>query len=415
MQSMNAIGIIVLAALIMDFTLRIFSDCLNLRAARDQIPEGFEAVYPPDRYRRSQDYLRTRTRFGWCSAAVFLLAILTFWFGGGFEALDRWVRGFNWNPVVSGMLYIGTLALLRSVLALPFRIYATFVIEKGFGFNTTDWKTFVADGFKAALIFATLGGAILCLVLGLFEYVGTGAWLFCWMGVSIMVVGIQFVAPRWILPLFNSYKPIEDGDLRSAILRYARSIDVPLENILVMDGSRRTTKSNAFFTGFGSQRRAVLFDTLVGAHSISETLAVIAHEMGHYKKHHILKSLAVGVLHMGIIFFLFSLVASSRELFAAFQVERMSIYSGLVFFALLYTPLDLALGVLLKAQSRRHECEADCFAVETTGNPKALSDALKKLSSHNLANLTPHPFYVALHYSHPPLLKRIRAIEDLKD
>jgi STE24 endopeptidase len=411
---MNAIGFIVLAALLVEFALRLLADGLNLRAARQDLPDGLKTVYSPERYRASQDYLRVRTRFRWFSSAVFLGALLSFWFGGGFELLDGWVRSSALNPVARGLLYIGILALFRSMLGLPFHVYATFVIEKRFGFNTTGWRTFAADGLKAGLLSVILGGPLLALVLGLLEYAGSYAWLFAWFGAAIFLLGAQFIAPRWILPLFNTFAPLPEGELRSAIMRYARSIDFPLENIFVMDGSRRTTKSNAFLAGFGKHRRAVLFDTLVGEHTLPEAIAVLAHEIGHHKKHHILKSLALGILHTGVLFYLFSLVASSQELFAAFGVERISTYGGLVFFSLLIAPADLALGILLNALSRRREREADRFSVATTGRRASLADALRKLSAHNLANPCPHPFFVALHYSHPPLSARIREIEDLE-
>jgi STE24 endopeptidase len=410
---MNTIAAVVLIFLVFEFALRLIADGLNLKAFRNEVPEAFRDSYKPERYGTAQAYLRARTRLGWCSGAFLLAATLVFWFGGGFGWVDHRVRALGLGPVSAGLVYVGSIAMLRGILSLPFRIYSVFVIETRFGFNTTGWKTFLLDGIKTTLLSLAIGGTILSLVLYLFEHTGSFSWLYCWVGISFLMLCIQFIAPRWILPMFNTYTPLEAGDLRSAIQKYARSVRFPLENIFVMDGSRRSTKSNAFFTGFGRHRRAALFDTLVASHSTSELLAVFAHEVGHFKKHHITTSLVLGVLQTGAFFFLFSRVVSGSALFHAFGVEQPSVYAGLVLFVFLCAPLDLPLGVILNAWSRRREHEADRFAVETTGDHRSLVQALKKLSSHNLSNLTPHRLYVFLNYTHPPLLDRIRAIQAL--
>lgn len=410
---MNTIAAVVLIFLVFEFALRLIADGLNLKAFRNEVPEAFRDSYKPERYGTAQAYLRARTRLGWCSGAFLLAATLVFWFGGGFGWVDHRVRALGLGSVPAGLVYVGAIAMLRGILSLPFRIYSVFVIETRFGFNTTGWKTFLLDGIKTTLLSLAIGGTILSLVLYLFEHTGSFSWLYCWVGISFLMLCIQFIAPRWILPMFNTYTPLEAGDLRSAIQKYARSVRFPLENIFVMDGSRRSTKSNAFFTGFGRHRRAALFDTLVASHSTSELLAVFAHEVGHFKKHHITTSLVLGVLQTGAFFFLFSRVVSGSALFHAFGVEQPSVYAGLVLFVFLCAPLDLPLGVILNAWSRRREHEADRFAVETTGDHRSLVQALKKLSSHNLSNLTPHRLYVFLNYTHPPLLDRIRAIQAL--
>lgn len=410
---MNTIAAVVLIFLVFEFALRLIADGLNLKAFRNEVPEAFRDSYKPERYGTAQAYLRARTRLGWCSGAFLLAATLVFWFDGGFGWVDHRVRALGLGPVPAGLVYVGAIAMLRGILSLPFRIYSVFVIETRFGFNTTGWKTFLLDGIKTTLLSLAIGGTILSLVLYLFEHTGSFSWLYCWVGISFLMLCIQFIAPRWILPMFNTYTPLEAGDLRSAIQKYARSVRFPLENIFVMDGSRRSTKSNAFFTGFGRHRRAALFDTLVASHSTSELLAVFAHEVGHFKKHHITTSLVLGVLQTGAFFFLFSRVVSGSALFLAFGVEQPSVYAGLVLFVFLCAPLDLPLGVILNAWSRRREHEADRFAVETTGDHRSLVQALKKLSSHNLSNLTPHRLYVFLNYTHPPLLDRIRAIQAL--
>lgn len=410
---MNLIAAIILTSLVLEFVLHLIADGLNLKSSQQETPELLKGIYDPERYRNAQAYLRARTFWGWCSGAFFLAATLGFWFSGGFSFLDLWVRSFAPGPVTAGLAYIGGIALLRFILSVPFRAYSIFGIENRFGFNTTAWRTFFLDGIKAVLLSLALGGPLLALILWLFEYAGSFSWLYCWVGISFFMFCMQWMASRWILPLFNTYAPLGAGSIRSAIQDYARSVRFPLENIFVMDGSRRSTKGNAFFTGFGQHRRAALFDTLVASHPTSELVAIFAHEVGHYKKHHTIISLVLGVLQTGVLLFLFSRVVSSHELFRAFGVEQPSLYAGLVFFALLYSPLDFVLRLVLNALSRRHELEADRFAVETTGDRQSLAEALKKLSSRNLSHLTPHRFYVILNYTHPPLLDRIRWIQDM--
>lgn len=407
---MNLIGAIILIAMIADLVLHFSGDLLNLRYIRDDVPAEFEGVFEADKYRLSQKYLTTRTRFGWLTAIFSLAVVLVFWFSRGFDFLDQWVRSMGWGSILTGLVFIGILMLGRAALSLPFSIYSTFKIESDFGFNRTSVSTFVLDLIKGLLLAIVLGGVLLVVVLALFEYAGPHAWIYCWAAVTVFTLAIQFLAPTWIMPLFNTYTALEEGDLRQAIFNYARSIDFPLTNIFVMDGSRRSTKSNAFFTGFGRNKRIVLFDTLIAQHSVDELVAVLAHEMGHYKKKHIIQSILLGILQTGLLFFLVSFFISYQGLFDAFFMRQKSVYAGLLFFGLLYTPIDFFIGLGLQLVSRRHEYAADRFAVATTAAPEAMVDALKKLSVNNLSNLRPHPFYVFLNYSHPPVLERIRAI-----
>jgi STE24 endopeptidase len=259
-----------------------------------------------------------------------------------------------------------------------------------------------------------LGGPLVAGILAFFEYAGVNAWWYSWIAVTFFMLVMQYIAPAWIMPLFNKFDPLEDGNLKEAIISYARSIAFPLENVYVMDGSRRSSKSNAFFTGFGRQKRIVLFDTLIKQSAIPELVAVLAHEMGHYKKKHILQSLIIGIIQMGVMFFLLSLFISYQGLFDAFYMDQKSVYGGLIFFGMLYSPIGFITGIFIQMLSRKNEYEADRFAVETTKEPQFLANALKKLSVHNLSNLVPHPFYVFIHYSHPPILERINAILKIK-
>ena len=407
---MNTIAWIILTALILEFALHWMADMLNLSHLKVPLPDEFRACYDPTRYRRSQTYLRDNTRFGWISAGVHLLAVLIFWFADGFPWVDLQVRSLGWGPLASGVLYIVILITLNGLLSLPFQFYATFVIEARYGFNRTTLATFVIDRLKGAILGLLVGVPLLSGILYFFETSGRHAWWFSWLAVIAFMLVIQYIAPTWIMPLFNRFEPLSEGALKKAIMDYASSIRFPLQNVFVMDGSKRSAKSNAFFTGFGRNKRIVLFDTLVHQHSTEELVAVLGHEMGHYKQHHILVGLLIRMLQTGLMFFLLSLCISQPSLFEAFNMSHMSVYAGLVFFGLLYTPIDFFSGLLVMMVSRRNEFDADRFAMQTTGGGEAMINALKTLSVSHLSNLTPHPFYVFLNYSHPPVMARIAAL-----
>jgi STE24 endopeptidase len=411
---MNIFAVIILAALTLDFTLGLVSSLLNIKALKLELPPALQGIYQAEEYRRSQEYLRVTTRFGLISSAFTLLLLLAFWFSGGFNWFDQVVRGWNFVPIVSGLLYIGILLLAYEILTLPFGIYGTFVIEERFGFNRTTRRTFFSDMVKGLILALLLGAPLLAGILALFQYAGSYAWLYCWAAVVVFSLFMQYVSPTWIMPLFNKFTPMESGELKESILRYARSVDFPIKNVFVMDGSKRSSKSNAFFTGFGRNKRIALFDTLIAQHTGPEIVAVLAHEVGHYKKKHILQGTIIGILHTGVLFFLLSLFLGSPGLYQAFYMGQESIYAGLLFFGLLYTPIELVLSVVMQMFSRKNEYQADRFAAETIDNPRSLIDALKKLFAKNLSNLTPHPFYVFLNYSHPPLLQRVQAIQGIK-
>jgi STE24 endopeptidase len=408
--SVNLYGYVILGALLANYAVELVAELLNIRALRPGLPAGMEGTYDAGAYRNSQEYTRARTKFGLVRQSVDLALLLAFWFLGGFNRLDVLLRGRDIGVIWRGLLFIGALLLLRTLLSLPFAIYATFVIEEEFGFNKTTPATFALDLLKGALLAVLLGGPLLAAVLAIFQYAGPGAWLYGWLAVSAFMLVLQFVAPAWIMPLFNTFTPLEEGELKQRILAYAKSVDFSLENIFTIDGSRRSSKSNAFFTGFGKHKRIALFDTLIAQQTTPELVAVLAHEIGHYKKRHILQGTAVSIAHLGAMLCLLSLFLTHRGLFEAFSMEHLSVYGGLIFFSLLLTPVEMILAAALNILSRRNEYEADRFAAETTKEPEQLIGALKKLSVKNLANLTPHPFLVFLHYSHPPLLERVRAL-----
>jgi STE24 endopeptidase len=408
---MNTIAFIILLAIIFDFILNGIADYLNLKMLRSDLPRPFQEVYDSDRYRKSQQYLKINTRFGWVTGIFNVIVMLLFWFGKGFPLLDEWVRSFSYGPVITGLSYMGILIFVKSLLSLPFSIYSTFVIEERFGFNQTTWSTFVLDLAKGVLLAVLIGTPLLAGILLFFEYAGANAWWYCWIAVTLYMLGVQFIAPTWIMPLFNKFSPLEEGELKSSILSYAGSISFPIENVYVMDGSRRSSKSNAYFTGFGKHRRIVLFDTLIKQHTSGELLAVLAHEMGHYKKKHILQSMILGIIQMGIMLYLLSFFISYQSLFDAFYMPQKSVYAGLIFFGMLYSPVGFFIDIFMQMLSRKNEIAADRFSVETTHDPQSMAEALKKLSINNLSNLLPHPLYVFLNYSHPPVLQRIQAIQ----
>lgn len=402
---------IVLVTLISSYLIQNLADYLNIGNLDPQLPASFSDVYDARRYEKSQLYLKTTTRLGVITSSLDLALLLIFWFWEGFGLLDQFVRQLTDSPILAGLLFMGILAALKFIISLPFNIYRTFVIEARFGFNKTTPKTFVLDTVKTILLGLGLGAVILTAIFWFFNFCGPWAWLLCWIATSIFLISLQYIVPTWIMPLFNTFTPLEEGELKTAIFTYARSIDFPLTQIFVMDGSKRSAKSNAFFTGFGKNRRIVLFDTLIQEQGTEELLAVLAHEMGHFKKKHIQRRLVMGIAQMGIIFYLLSLFLSHQGLFNAFFVPQPSVYAGLIFFSILYSPIDMALSLVMQAVSRKDEREADQFAADSTKNPGALVSALKKLAAHNLSNLTPHPFYVFLNYSHPPVLERIARLQ----
>ena len=409
---MNLFGAIILFTLAATFLVRLAADILNLKSASPTIPDGFQGIYEEGAYRRSQEYLTANTLFSIVDSLADILLLLVFWFAGGFNILDQFIRGLGFNPVITGVLFTGSLLLLQTICNLPFTVYKTFVLEERFGFNKTTPLLFVTDLFKTMLLGILLGGPAIALVIWFFEYAGPMAWLWAWAGMVLLTLLLQYVAPTWIMPLFNRFEPLQDGRLRQAIMQYASDVRFPLSGIYVMDGSKRSSKANAFFTGFGRNRRIALFDTLIRNHTVEELVAVLAHEIGHFRKKHILITMGLSMINLGLVFYLLSLFMHNRMLFDAFYMQESSVYASLIFFMLLYSPIEFILSILLQMLSRKHEFEADRFAVTTYREGRMLAGALKKLSMMNLSNLTPHPFYVFLNYSHPPVVQRVRRIEE---
>ena len=416
MTHLQPLLLIIIAILVLRYLLDLAVDLLNLRSIKEELPDEFEGWYDGEKYLKSQRYLRATTSFGIISDSFSTAVTIAFVLAGGFNLFDRAARslaGGN-HEIIAGLIFIGLLSAASMLISLPFSIYSTFVIEERYGFNRTTPKTFVLDLLKGIMLAVILGGPILALVLWFFQATGSYAWLWCWIAVTVIQIFMLFLAPYVILPLFNKFTPLEEGELRDKVEEYARKENFTMRGIFTMDGSKRSSKSNAFFTGFGKSRRIVLFDTLIEAHPVDELLAIIAHEMGHYKHRHILKAILRGILTTGLTFCLMSLCIGSRALFEAFGMEHISVYAALVFFGFLYTPLSIILNVAGNIISRRHEFQADAYAVQSTGNAEAMINSLKRLTVKNLGNLSPHPLNVFLNYSHPPILERICAIRRSK-
>ncbi|MCP4138856.1 MAG: M48 family metallopeptidase [Chloroflexi bacterium] len=401
----------ILAVLLLQYLLDLVVDFLELRSLDPLLPDAFRDVYDDEKYARSQRYTRVQTRFGQARATLSLVLTIGFILLGGFNTVDFLARNFGQESIVTGLIFTGILSVLSSLISLPFSVYYTFFIEERFGFNTTTVKTFLLDLVKGTLLSVLLGAPLLAMLLWFFEATGEFAWLYAWIGMSLFTFIVQFLAPVLIMPLFNKFTPLDEGDLKEKIIAYAQKQDFALEGIYTMDGSKRSTRLNAFFTGFGKFRRIVFFDTLMEKLDDDEIVVVLAHEMGHFKRKHIPKMMVTSLLQSGLMFFILSLFLNNEQLFAAFEMENISIYASLIFFMFLYAPISSLISIFFNIFSRKHEYEADTWAVETTGKGQALISGLKKLSVHNLSNLTPHPLNVFLNYSHPPVLERINKID----
>ncbi|MFW6054596.1 MAG: M48 family metallopeptidase [Thermodesulfobacteriota bacterium] len=407
---MNIYLIVILVSVIGAYLLENTAVFLNVRHLDPAVPKEFIDVVDREKYRRSQEYTRKQSKVNLFHSSVNLAIVLAFILGGGFAWLDGLVRTFSLGPVWTGLIFFAFLGIALDLASLPFEIYTTFVLEEAFGFNRTTPGLFIKDKLKGYLLALVIGGPLLSGVLLFLGRYPDWGWLFAWSLVTLVMLLLHFLAPTLILPLFNTFIPLEDGELKRKIEAYARRNGFDLSGIFVMDGSRRSTKSNAFFTGLGRKKRIALFDTLIERHEPDELVAVLAHEIGHYKKRHIRKNMILAIAKTGILLYLVSLFISHPPLFAAFGLYQPSVYAGLVFFALLYTPIALLLSLYLNSLSRKFEYQADAFAAETTKRPENLIQALKRLSVDNLSNLTPHPFYVFVNHSHPPVLNRIKAL-----
>lgn len=401
---------IILVIIIAGFIFDQLINYLNTTTRSNVLPESLKGFYDDSTYSLQQDYGRDNYRFGLVTDILSFLAIIAMLIFSGFAWVDGFVRTYTASPILLAIFFFGIIAFVSDLLSIPLEVYHTFVIEERYGFNKTTPKTFVIDKLKGWLLGAIIGGGILALIIFIYEKSGSWFWILAWISISIFTLFISYFYTTLLVPIFNKLTPLPEGELRNAIEQVAARADFSLKDISIMDGSKRSTRGNAYFSGFGRKKSIVLFDTLIAEHSVDELAAVLAHEIGHYKKKHVLKGLISGILQTGVLLFLLSLFLKSPLPSIALGASAASFHISVIAFGILYSPVSMVLGIMFNSISRKHEYEADRFAVSLS-QPGALQQALKRLSVKNLSNLTPHPWYVYIHYSHPALLQRLAAID----
>ncbi|WP_435413418.1 M48 family metallopeptidase [Psychroserpens mesophilus] len=397
----------IISIIVINFIIDKVLNALNAKHYNDAIPVELSDVYDAADYNKSQAYKKTNYTFGILSSTFSFILTLAFLFFDGFEFVDNIARSYSENPIVIALIFFGIIMLGSDIISTPFSIYKTFVIEEQFGFNKTSVKTFIIDKLKGLLMMALVGGGILALIIWFYQQTQEQFWLYAWAIITAFTIFMNLFYARLIVPLFNKQTPLEDGTLREQISEYAQSVGFSLKHIFVIDGSRRSTKANAYFSGFGSEKRITLYDTLINDLEEEEIVAVLAHEVGHYKRNHIIFNLATSILLTGIMLFVLSVFISNPLLSNALGVKIPSFHVGLIAFGMLYSPISELIGLAMNYMSRQFEYQADDYA-KTTYKAEPLITSLKKLSKNSLSNLTPHPSYVWMHYSHPTLLERIK-------
>ena len=400
----------ILAILISEYVLATTLNFLNAKCFKDNVPQDLKDVYNTAEYEKSQQYKWTNYRYGILTSTFSLLLILCVLIFGGFGWIDSLVSGLTSNTVLRSLLFFAIIMLGSDLLNTPFSYYQTFVIEEKFGFNKTTLKTFITDKIKGWFMIIVLGGGILSVVLWFFEWAGTNFWLYTWGLITVFTVFMNLFYSKLIVPLFNKQEPLADGSLKTKIESYAEKVGFELQNIFVINGSKRSTKANAYFSGFGKEKRITLYDTLINDLEEDEIVAVLAHEVGHYKKKHVIFNLVTSILLTGAMLFLLSLFINNPGISLAIGVDKPSFHAALIGFGMLYSPISEITGLLMNYFSRKFEYQADDFAKHTF-SATPLVTSLKKLSKNSLSNLTPHPAYVFMHYSHPPLKDRIRNLK----
>ncbi|WP_047245870.1 M48 family metallopeptidase [Maribacter thermophilus] len=400
----------IIGILIGEFLLTSFLNYLNAQRFKDPVPEDVRDVYNAEEYEKSQAYKYTNYRFGILTSTFSLVLILTFLLFGGFAWVDNIANQITTAPIPKALIFFGIILIGSDLLSTPFSYYQTFVIEEKFGFNKTTLKTFISDKLKGWLIIIIVGGLILSMVIWFFQWAGTDFWIYTWLLVAVFTIFMNLFYSKLIVPLFNKQEPLQNGSLKEKIESYANKVGFELNNIFVINGSKRSTKANAYFSGFGKEKRVTLYDTLINDLEEDEILAVLAHEIGHYKKKHIIFNLTTSILLTGLMLFILSIFINNPNLSLAIGVARPSFHAALISFGILYSPISEITGLLMNYLSRKFEYEADNFAKNTFSETPLIS-SLKKLSKNSLSNLTPHPAYVFMHYSHPPLVKRIQNLK----
>lgn len=399
----------IIGILLFDYLLEQLLDYLNATKRSTILPSELKGIYDEEKYKKSQDYDKVNHKFSILTSSFNLLLILVFLYFSGFAFIDNVARTFTSNSIYVALIFFGIILFASDLLHTPFSIYDTFVIEEKFGFNKTTVKTFILDKLKGWVLSAIIGGAILALIIWFYNKVGNFFWVYAWIAVSFFMLFMTMFYTSLIVPLFNKLKPLEEGELKNGITLFCKNAGFKLDNVFVIDGSKRSTKANAYFSGLGKKKKIVLFDTLIEKLSKEEIVAVLAHEIGHYKKKHTLISVCTSILQTGLTLFILSLFVGNPDLSKALGSEIPSFHLGLITFGFLYSPISTIIGLLMNIISRKNEYAADQFASE---NYKGiyLQNALKNLSVNNLSNLTPHPLYVFFNYSHPTLLQRLKFI-----
>lgn len=406
-MSSTTLFYVIIAIIIIDFIVDKILDALNAKHYNDPIPTELTDVYDQEEYQKSQRYKTTNYKFGLITSTFSLVLTLVFLGLDGFEFVDNIARSYSDNAIIIALIFFGIIMLGSDILTTPFSYYRTFVIEERFGFNKTTKATFIMDKIKGLLMMAVIGVGILALIIWFYEVTGSNFWIYAWALVAVFSIFTNMFYARLIVPLFNKQTPLEAGGLRNKISDYANSVGFNLDKIFVIDGSKRSTKANAYFSGFGSEKRVTLYDTLVNDLDDEEIVAVLAHEVGHYKKKHIIFNLIASLLLTGLTLFILSIFISNPLLSNALGVEIASFHVGLIAFGLLYSPISELTGFVMNHFLRKFEYQADDYAKKTY-KAEPLVSSLKKLSKNSLSNLTPHPAYVWVHYSHPTLLERVR-------
>ena len=397
---------IIIGILVVDFIFEKYLSYLNTTTMSDTIPEEVKGIYDEEEYKKQQAYQRENHRFGILTSSFSMVLTLAMFLFYGFALVDGWAWSFTGNAILAALIFFGIIMFASDIINIPFEIYDTFIIEEKYGFNKTSPKTFVFDKVKGWLVSALIGGGLLALVIFIYQLTGNMFWIYAWLVVSVFSIFMAMFYSNLIVPLFNKQTPLEEGELRDAISAFAQKVGFKLDNIFVIDGSKRSTKANAYFTGLGAKKRIVLYDTLINDLNTEELVAVLAHEIGHNKKKHVVQGLLIGLVQTAIVLFVFGLLIDSPALSAALGVDKPNFHIGMVAFGVLYTPISFFTGIFMNMLSRKNEYQADRFAAENY-KPEALASALKKLSINNLSNLTPHKTFVFFHYSHPTLLQRL--------
>lgn len=406
----NIIFFLIIIFPISGYLVERYLDYLNSKMWSPALPDKLKGICDEEEYRKSQLYQKENNRLAFWSSTFNIALIIVMIVSGGFAMIDNLVRQISNQMILVSLMFFGIIGLGSDLLNIPFSWYDNFKIEKKYGFNTMKIRTFITDHIKSWFIALIIGIPVLGVITWLYYRIGPSFWIYAWILVTAFSVFMNLFYSELIVPLFNKQTPLEAGDLREMIEAFAIKTGFKLKNIYVIDGSRRSTKANAYFSGFGPKKRIVLFDTLIKEFTNEEIVAVLAHEIGHYRKKHVLKSLVSSVLLTGFMLFLFSLVVDNPMISGAMGAGSASFHIGLIVFGILYSPLSLLIGLIANYVSRKNEFQADRF-VKDNYKPEVLGNALKKLSVKNLSNMLPHPVYVFFHYSHPPLLKRLEKLE----